>query len=170
ADSRRRRHRELGLDRPRRLPAPGLRRRNARRKNRAMLRPIATPITATSPRANVEPAHAADAEHISIDELAQTTTDALETHHPSYIRLPIGWPGEYCRFEHPQDYIGFDGGGGIGSGPGMAVGAALAMRGGERLPVAILGDGEYLMGLTALWTGVHNRVPLLVIVANNQSF
>jgi len=135
-----------------------------------MLRPFATPITATSPRANVEPAHTADAEHISIDELAQTTTDALETHRPSYIRLPIGWPGEYCRFEHPQDYIGFDGGGGIGSGPGMAVGAALAMRGGERLPVAILGDGDYLMGLTALWTGVHNRVPLLVIVANNQSF
>ena len=33
-----------------------------------------------------------------------------------------------------------------------------------------LGDGDYLMGLTALWTGVHNRVPLLVIVSNNQSF
>ncbi len=93
-------------------------------------------------------------------------------HRPSYIRLPLGWPGEYCRFEHPLDYIGFDGGGGIGSGPGMAVGAALALQGqgGGRLPVAILGDGDYLMGLTALWTGVHYRVPLLVIVANNQSF
>ncbi len=40
----------------------------------------------------------------------------------------------------------------------------------NRLPIAILGDGDFLMGVTALWTGVHYRVPLLVIVANNRSF
>ncbi len=133
-------------------------------------RPTATRTTTAQPPACVTPADAVSTEHISIDELAHTTVDILETYRPSYIRLPIGWPGEYCRFEHPRDYIGFDGGGGIGSGPGMAVGAALALQGSDRLPVAILGDGDYLMGLTALWTGVHNRVPLLVIVANNQSF
>ena len=71
---------------------------------------------------------------------------------------------------HPLDYIGFDGAGGIGSGPGMAVGAALALRNTDRLPVAILGDGDYLMGLTAIWTAVHYRIPLLVVVANNHSF
>ena len=60
-------------------------------------------------------------------DLARVTMDTLAPHRPSYIRLPLGWPGESCRFEHPQDYIGFDGGGGIGSGPGMAVGAALAL-------------------------------------------
>ena len=103
-------------------------------------------------------------------ELARLATETLAPHSPSYIRLPLGWPGEYCRFAHPLDYIGFDGGGGIGSGPGMAVGAALALRGGDRLPVAVLGDGDYLMGLTALWTGVHYRVPLLIVVANNESF
>jgi thiamine pyrophosphate-dependent acetolactate synthase large subunit-like protein len=107
---------------------------------------------------------------IAVDDLARTTIETLAPHEPSYIRLPIGWPGEYCRFAHPLDYIGFDGGGGIGSGPGMAVGAALALRRTTRLPVAILGDGDYLMGLTAIWTGVHYGVPLLVIVANNHSF
>jgi acetolactate synthase-1/2/3 large subunit len=109
---------------------------------------------------------------LPLDDLARVTTDTLASHNPSYIRLPLGWPGEYCRFEHPQDYIGFDGGGGIGSGPGMAVGAALALRdaGSKRLPVAVLGDGDYLMGVTALWTGVHYRVPLLIVVANNESF
>ncbi|HEY2862252.1 MAG TPA: thiamine pyrophosphate-binding protein [Casimicrobiaceae bacterium] len=110
------------------------------------------------------------ADRMPLEDLARVTTDTLAPHRPSYIRLPLGWPGEYCRFAHPRDYIGFDGGGGIGSGPGMAIGAALAMRGGDRLPVAVLGDGDYLMGLTALWTGVHYRVPLLVIVANNESF
>jgi thiamine pyrophosphate-dependent acetolactate synthase large subunit-like protein len=103
-------------------------------------------------------------------DLARVTTETLEPHRPSYIRLPLGWPGEYCRFAHPQDYIGFDGGGGVGSGPGMAVGAALALKASDRLPVAVLGDGDYLMGLTALWTGVHYRVPLLIVVANNESF
>jgi|ERR1022692_764549 thiamine pyrophosphate-dependent acetolactate synthase large subunit-like protein len=107
---------------------------------------------------------------ISIEDMASVTSTALSRHRPSYIRLPLGWPGEFCRFADPLDFIGFDGGGGIGSGPGMAVGAALALRGSGRLPVAVLGDGDYLMGLTALWTGVHYRVPLLVLVSNNQSF
>ena len=107
-----------------------------------------------------------------LEALARGVTRALATHRPSYLRLPLGWPGEFCDFAHPQDYIGFDGGGGIGSGPGMAVGAALALRDADsdRLPVAVLGDGDYLMGLTALWTGVHYRVPVLIVVANNESF
>jgi thiamine pyrophosphate-dependent acetolactate synthase large subunit-like protein len=107
---------------------------------------------------------------LSIDALARTAVETLSDQAPSYIRLPLGWPGECCRFAGPLDYIGFDGGGGIGSGPGMAVGAAIALRGRGRLPVAILGDGDFLMGLTAIWTAVNCRVPLLVVVANNQSF
>ena len=63
-----------------------------------------------------------------------------------------------------------DGGAGIGSGPGMAVGAALALEGSGRLPVAVLGDGDFLMGGTALWTAAHYRLPLLIVVANNSSF
>ena len=121
------------------------------------------------PEAAPEP-RAATADRMPLEDLARVTTATLASHKPSYVRLPLGWPGEYCRFAHPQDYIGFDGGGGIGSGPGMAVGAALALRGSDRLPVAVLGDGDYLMGLTALWTGVHYRVPLLIVVANNESF
>jgi thiamine pyrophosphate-dependent acetolactate synthase large subunit-like protein len=38
------------------------------------------------------------------------------------------------------------------------------------LPVAVCGDGDFLMGVTALWTAVHYRIPLLVVVANNRSF
>ena len=125
----------------------------------------ASPRAATA--ASVESVLRSD---VSVDELARTTIDTLAPHAPSYIRLPIGWPGEACRFAHPLDYIGFDGGGGIGSGPGMAVGAALALQSSGRLPIAILGDGDYLMGLTAIWSGVHYGVPLLVVVANNHSF
>ena len=111
-----------------------------------------------------------DAPGIRIEAMARVTVDALASHAPSYIRLPIGWPGQFCRFADPLDYIGFDGGGGLASGPGMAVGAAIALSHTDRLPVAIVGDGDYLMGVTAIWTAVHYRVPLLVIVANNHSF
>ncbi len=88
------------------------------------------------------------------------------------VRLPLGWNGAYRHFRHPLDYLGADGGGGVGAGPGNAVGTALALRdmGSDRVAVAMIGDGDFLMGNTAIWTAVHYRIPLLVIVCNNHSF
>jgi thiamine pyrophosphate-dependent acetolactate synthase large subunit-like protein len=88
------------------------------------------------------------------------------------IRGPIAGLGESVAFRDPLAFLGLDGGGGIGSGPGMAVGAALALRDAHpgRLPLAILGDGDFLMGSTAIWTAAANAIPLLVIVANNRSY
>jgi Thiamine pyrophosphate enzyme, C-terminal TPP binding domain len=60
----------------------------------------------------------------------------------------LDWGGADLVVDHPLDYLGQDGGAGIGSGPGMAVGAALALEGSGRLPVAVLGDGDFLMGGT----------------------
>ena len=34
----------------------------------------------------------------------------------------------------------------------------------------MLGDGDTLMGNSALWTAAHLKLPLLVVVANNRSF
>ena len=85
-------------------------------------------------------------------------------------RLPLGWHGAYAHFRHPLDYIGYDGGGGLGSGPGITVGAALALKGSGRLPLALCGDGDFLMGSTAVWTAAHYRIPCLMIVCNNRSF
>ena len=84
--------------------------------------------------------------------------------------VPGSWPGDACNFRAPLDYLGRDGGAGLGSDPGIAVGAALALNGSGRLAVAVLGDGDYLMGATALWTAARMRLPLLVIVANNRRY
>ena len=65
-------------------------------------------------------------------------------------KLPLGWNGAYRHFRHPMDYLGADGGGGVGAGPGLTVGAALALKGSRRVVVGIMGDGDYLMGVTAL--------------------
>src|SRR5207302_63261 len=80
------------------------------------------------------------------------------------------WHGAWWHFRHPLDFLGSDGGGGLAAGPGMTVGAALALKGSGRLPIGICGDGDFLMGATALWTAAHYRIPLLIVVANNRSF
>ena len=89
---------------------------------------------------------------------------------PSLTHVSLSWNGANWAFDHPLDYLGSDGGGGVGGGPGISVGAALALKGSGRLPVAVCGDGDFLMGVTALWTAAHYRIPLLIVVANNRSF
>jgi thiamine pyrophosphate-dependent acetolactate synthase large subunit-like protein len=87
-----------------------------------------------------------------------------------YTRFPLGWNGAYTHFRHPLDYIGHDGGAGVGSGPGMTVGAGLALKGSGRIAVGVVGDGDFLMGNTAIWTAAHYQIPCLIIVCNNRSF
>ena len=107
---------------------------------------------------------------IMLPELAAALRTALGEDKASLVRLPLGWDGDDWDLRHPLDYLGSDGGGGIGSGPGMLVGAALALRGTDRLPIAILGDGDYMMGVQALWTAANKNIPMLAIVANNRSY
>ncbi|HTQ34778.1 MAG TPA: thiamine pyrophosphate-binding protein [Stellaceae bacterium] len=102
--------------------------------------------------------------------LAGALREAIGGRTTCLIRTPLAWGGHAWETNHPLDLLGGDGGGGIGGGPGMAVGAALALRGSGRLPIAVLGDGDTLMGITALWTAVHYRIPVLIVVANNNSF
>jgi thiamine pyrophosphate-dependent acetolactate synthase large subunit-like protein len=107
---------------------------------------------------------------LTVRRLAAALGQALAGREACLVRLPLGWDGADLHVSHPLDYLGQDGGAGLGSGPGMAVGAALALAGSGRLPVAVLGDGDVLMASSALWTAAHYRLPLLVVVANNRSF
>ena len=123
--------------------------------------------TARAPAA-AEPAPADGA--LTVDALAAALRRAVGARACSLTHLPLGWNGASWPFRHPLDFLGSDGGGGVGGGPGISVGAALALKGSGRLPVAVCGDGDFLMGVTALWTAAHYRIPLLVVVANNRSF
>ncbi len=107
---------------------------------------------------------------VSIRTLADALNVATKDMEVCITRLPLGWNGAYRHFGHPLDYIGSEGGGGVGAGPGITVGAALALKDSGRLPVAIMGDGDFLMGATALWTATHYGIPCLILVANNRSF
>ena len=84
-------------------------------------------------------------------------------------RVPIGWDGTTYSFSGPLDFLGYDGGGGLSSGPGNTIGAALALRNSDRIVVGILGDGDFLQGATALWTAAKYEIPALFLISNNRS-
>lgn len=111
---------------------------------------------------------------VSIRALARVFNELTNGMDVCISKLPLGWNGAYRHFRHPMDYLGADGGGGVGAGPGLTVGAALALRDQrqdtKRMVVGIMGDGDFLMGVTAIWTATHYRVPCLMLVANNRSF
>ncbi len=107
---------------------------------------------------------------ITVDHMADALRRAVGDKPASLTHVSLSWNGASWPLRHPLDYLGSDGGGGVGGGPGISVGAALALKGTGRLPVAVCGDGDFLMGVTALWTAAHYHIPLLIVVANNRSF
>jgi thiamine pyrophosphate-dependent acetolactate synthase large subunit-like protein len=111
-----------------------------------------------------------DGGELTVPDLAAGLGQAVGSRPACWIGVPHGWPRDALEITGPLDYLGNNGGAGLGAGPGLAVGAALALHETGRLPVAVLGDGDYLTGGSALWTATHHRLPLLVVVANNRSY
>jgi thiamine pyrophosphate-dependent acetolactate synthase large subunit-like protein len=116
------------------------------------------------------PAPDREPEGFTNEHIARTLRKVLGERPTSLTHLPLSWEDRWWPFRHPLDFLGSDGGGGVGGGPGISVGAALALKNSGRLPVAICGDGDYLMGVTAIWTAVHYKIPVLFVIANNRSF
>ena len=125
------------------------------------------------PRAAPPPRAAAagdDPPGFTNEHIARVLRKVIGERPVTLTHLPISWEDRWWTFRHPLDFLGSDGGGGVGGGPGISVGAALALKNSGRLPVAVCGDGDFLMGVTAVWTAVHYKIPLLFVIANNRSF
>ena len=78
-------------------------------------------------------------------------------------------PGVFSISGPRQDTNG-DASGAVGSMLPVALGAALALRAQAKLPVAMIGDGEFITASQALWTAAKYEIPSLVVVINNRSF
>ena len=46
----------------------------------------------------------------------------------------------------------------------------MALKGSGCFVIATLGDGDTLMGITALWTAAKYRLPVLFVIGNNRSY
>jgi acetolactate synthase-1/2/3 large subunit len=86
------------------------------------------------------------------------------------LRNTRSWPEGVWKFDRGGRYLGHSGGGGIGYGPGAMLGGALAARDRGEFAVGIIGDGDLLFAPGAIWTAVHHKVPMLIVVNNNRSF
>ncbi|MDH4191145.1 MAG: thiamine pyrophosphate-dependent enzyme, partial [Betaproteobacteria bacterium] len=107
---------------------------------------------------------------INLRHVALALAQAVGTQPVTFASLARAWPIDLWPHRHPLDFLGKDGGGGVGSGPGITIGAALALRDSGRMTVGVLGDGDCLMSMNALWTAARYGIPALFIVANNRSY
>jgi len=81
-----------------------------------------------------------------------------------------GWARRLWDWTRPNQYLGTSGGAGVGYGMSASIGAALAHLGSGHICVDIQADGDLLMTSSALWTAAKHRIPLLIVMHNNQSF
>lgn len=124
------------------------------------------PSTAKKPR----PAYPDQGNTLNLVDVARELAAVVGDTPVSFAALARSWPTKYWPFTDPLSYLGKDGGGGVGSGPGLCVGAALKLKESDRLTVGIIGDGDCLMGINAFWTAARYGIPVLIIVGNNRSY
>jgi thiamine pyrophosphate-dependent acetolactate synthase large subunit-like protein len=82
------------------------------------------------------------------------------------------WPQRLWDFTKTYQFIGAEGGFGVGYGAPAAVGAALAHRDidPKRIAVNIQTDGDLMVQPGVLWTAAHHSIPLLSVMHNNRAW
>jgi acetolactate synthase-1/2/3 large subunit len=88
----------------------------------------------------------------------------------SLLRHFSWWPLRLWPFDKHYQYIGIQGGGGVGYNAPASVGAALANKKHGRLSISIQDDGDLLFGPSVLWTAAHHKIPLLSVMHNNRAY
>ena len=88
----------------------------------------------------------------------------------SILRHFSWWPLRLWPFDKHYQYIGTQGGGGVGYNAPASVGAALANKKYGRFSVSIQDDGDLLFAPSVLWTAAHHRIPLLSVMHNNRAY
>jgi thiamine pyrophosphate-dependent acetolactate synthase large subunit-like protein len=123
-----------------------------------------------SPAAATRSGTYTESDSLNLRGVARALKEAVGDQPVTFASLARAWPVDLWPHRHPLDYLGKDGGGGVGSGPGITLGAALALKDSGRLTVGVLGDGDTLMSMNALWTAARYSIPVLFVVANNRSY
>lgn len=80
------------------------------------------------------------------------------------------WSHKLWKMDKPHHWLGDAGAYGVGYGAGGSIGAALANKKHGRLSVAIMGDGEFMVGPGCLWTAAKYQIPILMVMHNNRYY
>ena len=73
----------------------------------------------------------------------------------------------YLPYKNNKDFYGLASGG-IGWAVSGAIGVSLANP--NKTIIAIIGDGSSMYGIQSLWSAAHYQLPIIYIIANNQSY
>lgn len=76
------------------------------------------------------------------------------------------WTAQYYRFSKPRTFVTSGGLGTMGFGMGAAIGACI---GTGRQTVLFTSDGSFHMNMNELATAVSNKLPLVIILMNNNA-
>lgn len=76
------------------------------------------------------------------------------------------WAAQYYAFTKPRTLLTSGGLGTMGYGFPAAIGAQLALP--DKMVIAVAGDGSLQMNIQELATAVANRLPVKVVILNNQ--
>jgi len=123
--------------------------------------------------AREEAAYGWDASPVSTARLSAELWAQIKTDDWSLVSIIhhfSWWPIRLWDFKKSYQYLGRQGGGGIGYNAPATVGAALANRKYGRLSVSIQDDGDLLFSPAVLWTAAHHRIPLLSVMHNNRAY
>ena len=102
----------------------------------------------------------------------QQVIEALNAHTKgeAIITTEVGqnqmWTAQFGSFQTPRSLLTSGGLGTMGYGLPAAIGAQLACPG--RLVVDVAGDGSIQMNIQELMTAVENRLPIKILILNNQ--
>jgi acetolactate synthase-1/2/3 large subunit len=114
-----------------------------------------------------------DASPISTARLCQELWAQIRTERWALVstsQFISRWPQRLWDMTEHHQYIGSEGGYGVGYGAPAAVGAALAHQKAGRLTVNIQHDGDLMMQPGVLWTMAHHSVPMLNVMHNNRAW
>ena len=93
-----------------------------------------------------------------------------ETHGEAIIATGVGqhqmWAAQFYKFHNPRSYVSSLGLGTMGFGLPAALGAKVACP--DRTVVDIDGDGSFMMNVQELATAVMEKIPVKVMIINNQ--
>jgi thiamine pyrophosphate-dependent acetolactate synthase large subunit-like protein len=124
-------------------------------------------------RARAEASPAWDATPISTARLSAELWAQIKDHDWSLVSDAVfisNWPLRLWDISKHYQFIGGQGGYGVGYGAPAAVGAALANKKYGRISINIQNDGDLMYAPGVLWTAAHHRIPLLTVMHNNRAY
>jgi acetolactate synthase I/II/III large subunit len=120
-----------------------------------------------------EARHGWDASPVSVPRLVAELAEQVKNDDWAIVsghQFTGDWQRKLLNHDKSYRYNGDCGGFGIGYDTPASVGGALAHRRQGRLSIGIVGDGDLNFGPGVLWTAVHHKIPLLLIVHNNRAY